>query len=197
VPTRSSWGLLRRASAGLLALVAVLSIAALFADWHVLREHTIDAQKVFEALYVGPDYRVSDKARAEMLDEGMNAGVTETVCTGLDHLGLETPVALAMVVVLALICVLVPSRIVAFAGLAAAMAAFVLAADGAFLRHLFVDVGPDSSAATDFHALQFPTVGFAALVCVCVVSERRLLLARARQRELVELVDQRATRDPE
>jgi len=197
VPTRSSWGLLRRASAGLLALVAVLSITALFADWHVLREHTIDAHKVFEALYIGPDYRVSDKARAEMLDQGMNAGVTETVCTGLDHLGLKTPIALAVVVLLALICVLVPSRIAAFAGLAAAMAAFVLAADAAFLRHLFVDVGPDASAASRFHVLHRLTLGFAALVCVCVVYERRLLLARARQRELVELVDQRAARDPE
>jgi hypothetical protein len=170
----------RRASAGLLALVAVLSIAALFADWHVLREHTIDAHKVFEALYVGPDYRVSDKARAEMLDEGMNAGVTETVCTGLDHLGLETPIALAVVVLLALICVLVSSRIVAFAGLAATIAAFLLAADAGFLRHLFVDVGPDSSAAIGFRALQLLALGLAVLVCVCVVWERRLLLARAR-----------------
>jgi hypothetical protein len=170
----------RRASAGLLALVAVLSIAALFADWHVLREHTIDAHKVMEALYAGPDYRVSDDERARLLDEGMNAGVTETVCTGLDHLGLKTPVALALVVMLALICVLVPSRIAAFAGLGAATAAFLLAAEAAFMRHLLVDVGPDSSAAIGFHALQLLVVGIAALVCVSVVWERRLLLARAR-----------------
>ena len=180
MPTRSSWRVCRRASAGLLALVAVLSIAALFADWHVLREHTIDAHKVFEALYVGPDYRVSEKARAEMLDEGMNAGVTETVCTGLDHLGLRTPIALAVVVLVALICVLVSSRIVAFAGLAAAVAAFLLAASAAFMRHLLVEVGPDSSAAIGFDVLRFVVVGVAALVCVCVVWERRLLLARAR-----------------
>jgi hypothetical protein len=178
VPSRSSWRVCRRASAGLLALVGVLSIAALFADWHVMREHAIDGDKVFEALYVGPDYRVSDKARAELLHEGMNAGVTESVCTGLDHLGIKTPVALAVVVLLALICALVPSRIVAFAGLAAVLVAFLLAADAAFLRHLFGDVGPDSSAAIDFHVLQIVALGLAALVCLCVVSERRLRAAR-------------------
>ena len=70
MPSRSSWRVCRRASAVLLALVGVLSIAALFADWHVVREHAIDGDKVFEALYVGPDYRVSDKARAELLHEG-------------------------------------------------------------------------------------------------------------------------------
>jgi hypothetical protein len=198
VSTRSIWRVGRPASAVVLALVAGLPIAAMFADWHVLREHAIDGKKVFEALYVGPDYRVSDDARARMLDEGMNAGVTETVCTGLDHLGLATPIALAVVVLLALICVLVPSRIAAFAGLAAALAAFLLAGSAALMRHLLVEVGPDSSAAIAFDVLRVVVVGAAVLVCVCVVKERRqLLLSRARQRKLVELVDQRAARDPE
>jgi hypothetical protein len=173
VATHFMWRVCRPASAVLLALVGVLSIVTLFEDWHVLREHAIDGQKVFEALYVGPDYRVSDDERARLLHDGMNDGITETACTGLDHLGIKTPIAIAVVVVLALICVLVPSRIAAFAGLGAALAAFFLAASAAFLRHLLEDIGPDSSAAVGFHVLQIVVIGAAAVLCLCVVMERR------------------------
>lgn len=173
VPTRTSWRWRRRGSAVLLALVGALSIAALFGEWHVVRHHAIDGDKVFAALYIGPDYRVSDATRAQWLDEGMNAGVTERPCTGLDHLGTMTPVALAIVVMLALICAVVPSRLAAFATLLAAIAAFALAADAGLLRHLFADVGPDSRAAVGFRTLQILTLGAASLVCLCVVAERR------------------------
>lgn len=174
--TRSSWRLGRRVSAVALALVAAISVATLFAEWHVLREHAIDSTKVMAALYNGPDYRVSDAERARLLHDGMNAGVTERACTGLDHFGSATPIALAIVVVLALITALSPSRISAFAsfaGLTAAIAASALAADAGFLRHLFGDVGPDTSIAVAFHALQPVVVGIAAIVCLCVVAERR------------------------
>lgn len=163
-----------RGSAVALVLVAVAAIALLFAPWHVIREHAIDPALVGAAIYVGPDYRVSPEHRADMLERGLDAGVTEHVCRGIDHVGPPTMIALCVLVVLAVVVLATIGRraniFVAIATLLAALVAPALAVYGSFLRHLLEDIGPELPASILFVMAQLMCIAFAA---VCVAARRR------------------------
>jgi hypothetical protein len=173
--TRARWTRVRRAVALLAAIIAAASIVILFMDWHVVRVHTGDPSQLFGALYFGPDYRVTDEARREMFQRGWSASVTEHACTGLDHLGIPTLVAIATTLLLALVAAVVKTktRIAAVTVLVATVAANVVIFHEGFFRHLLEDVGPNANVVGFFHALQQGSVVVAAGLCVAAWAAAR------------------------
>lgn len=160
-----------------LVLLAVAAIALLFAPWHVIRDHAIDPALVGAALYVGPDYRVSPEHRADMLERGLDAGVTEHVCRGIDHVGATTLIALVVLAVLAVALLATVRRrahiFVAIAALLAALVAPALAVYASLLRHLLEDVGPELPASMLFVLAQLVCIALAALSIVGAALARR------------------------
>jgi len=168
MPTR-----LRLCLAVMLAVLAATAIALLFERWHVVRDHAIDGELVAAALYVGPDYRVTSEERADMLGRGLDAGVTERVCRGIDHLGHPTLIATIAVLAIAGISALTVHRrwhfAVAVAAFVATVAMLVLVWNAGFLRHFMEDVGPDAAAAPAFAIVQLLCFATATLTLVAAL----------------------------
>jgi hypothetical protein len=176
--------LARRLAALAVVLAAIATAASLFGMWHLVHEATVvDADALFGAIYLGPDYAPAPGARSEMLERSI--GTRSWACTGLEHVGIGVLVASIAVGLAAIVTARWPSRpsITRAAAvtviLALAHAGFSLAQ--ATLRHLLDRVGPELPAGRVF------TVAEVALVLASVVL-MSLAIAEARRTAASALV---------